>query len=164
MTAQHARPFVTFTPHGVVDATNYLAVTWSFGYLQALAALVGLIAIGGLLLYLATRQRSRIASYAMGRRMGLSRRAHLRSLLIELGALLAAAWLLGAGLAVAAVYLVYARLDVDPTRRPPPLLTLPVIVFITSAAVIAVVVLLAGFSAQRSADRADISEVMRLDG
>jgi putative ABC transport system permease protein len=100
----------------------------------------------------------------MGRRMGLSRRAHLRSLLIELGALLAAAWLLGAGLAVAAVYLVYARLDVDPTRRPPPLLTLPVIVFITSAAVIAVVVLLAGFSAQRSADRADISEVMRLDG
>jgi putative ABC transport system permease protein len=164
MTAQHARPFVTFTPHGVVDATNYLAVTWSFGYLQALAALVGLIAIGGLLLYLATRQRSRIASYAMGRRMGLTRRAHLRSLLIELGALLAAAWLLGAGLAVAAVYLVYARLDVDPTRRPPPLLTLPVIVFVTSAAVIAVVVLLAAFSAQHSADRADISEVMRLDG
>ncbi len=164
MTVQHARPFVTFTPHGVVDATNYLAVTWSFGYLQALAALVGLIAVGGLLLYLATRQRSRIASYAMGRRMGLTRRAHLRSLLVELGALLAAAWLLGAGLAVAAVFLVYARLDVDPTRRPPPLLTLPVIVFVTSAAVVVVVVLLAAVAAQRSADRADISEVMRLDG
>lgn len=164
MTAQHARPFVTFTPHGVVDATNYLAVTWSFGYLQALAALVGLIAVGGLLLYLATRQRSRIASYAMGRRMGLTRGAHLRSLLVELGALLVAAWLLGAGLAVAAVFLVYARLDVDPTRRPPPLLTLPVIVFVASAAVVVVVVLLAALSAQRSADRADISEVMRLDG
>ena len=39
-----------------------------------------------------------------------------------------------------------------------------VIVFVTSAAVVVVVVLLAAFSAQRSADRADISEVMRLDG
>ncbi len=164
MTAQRARPFVTFTPHGVVDATNYLAVTWTFGYLQALAALVGLIAVGGLLLYLATRQRSRTASYAMGRRMGLTRRAHLRSLVVELGALLGVAWLLGAGLAVAAVLLVYGRLDVDPSRRPPPLLTLPVVVFVASAAAVVVVALLAAISAQRSADRADIAEVMRLDG
>ncbi len=164
MTAQHARPFVTFTPHGVVDATNYLAVTWTFGYLQALAALVGLIAVGGLLLYLATRQRSRTASYAMGRRMGLTRRAHLRSLVVELGALLGVAWLLGAGLAVAVVLLVYGRLDVDPSRRPPPLLTVPVVVFVASAAAVVVVALLAAISAQRSADRADIAEVMRLDG
>lgn len=151
------------TPHSVVDATNYLAVSWTFGYLEALAALVGLIAIGGLLLYLATRQRSRTASYAMGRRMGLTRRRHLRSLIIELSALLGTAYVLGAALAWVTVTVVYRRLDVDPVHRPAPLLTIPVAAFVGSAVVVVVVALLAALSAQRAADAANPSEVMRLD-
>src|SRR5262249_31829009 len=100
MRAQGVRPLFVTTPQSTIKSSNYLAVTWTFGYLEALAALVGLIAIGGLLLYLATRQRSRTASYAMARRMGMSARSHLRSLVIELGALLVAAWVVGAGLAM----------------------------------------------------------------
>jgi putative ABC transport system permease protein len=141
---------------------NFLGVSWSFGYLSALAALVGLVAIGGLLLYLETRQRSRMASYALGRRMGLGRGTHLRSLLAELGVLLGLAWVIGAGLAWAAVLMVYRRLDIDVTRPPAPLLTVPVLAFLGSAAAVAVVVALAALYAQRSADRADVSEVLRL--
>lgn len=163
MTAQHARPFTVYTPHGVVDATNYLAVTWTFGYLEALAALVGLVAVAGLMLYVATRQRARTASYAMARRMGLSRRRHLRSLLIELGGLLAAAYVVGAALSWAAVLLVYGRMDADPSRRPPPLLTVPAASFVGSAIAVVLVAAVAAFFAQRAADRAKVSEVMRLD-
>ncbi|MGI8695670.1 MAG: FtsX-like permease family protein, partial [Mycobacteriales bacterium] len=41
-------PLVTITPRTVIDGTNYVAISWTFGYLESLAGLVGLIAIGGL--------------------------------------------------------------------------------------------------------------------
>jgi putative ABC transport system permease protein len=162
VTAQHARIYLVTSQDTVFEVANFLGVSWTFGYLSALAALVGLVAIGGLLLYLETRQRSRTASYALGRRMGLTRATHLRSLLAELGVLLGLAWVIGAGLAWAAVLLVYHRLDIDPTRPPTPLLTIPVLALAGSAIAVAVVVVLAALYAQRSADRADVSEVLRL--
>jgi putative ABC transport system permease protein len=162
VTAEHARIYLITSQDTVFEVANFLGVSWTFGYLSALAALVGLVAIGGLLLYLETRQRTRTASYALGKRMGLTRRTHLRSLLAELGVLLGLAWVIGAGLAWTAVLLVYNRLDIDPTRPPTPLLTVPVLAFAGSAAVVAVVVVLAALYAQRSADRADVSEVLRL--
>ena len=115
--------------------------------------LVGLVSVGALLLYLETRQRSRVASYALGRRMGLSRATHLRSLLAELGLLLGLAY--GAGLALGrvALGLVHGLLDVDPSRPPTPLLVLPVAALVGAAAVIAVVTVLAALYAQRAADR-----------
>ena len=39
-------------------------------------------------MYLEARQRSREVSYALARRMGLARRAHRRSIALELGAIL----------------------------------------------------------------------------
>jgi hypothetical protein len=61
-----------------------------------------------------------------------------------------------------AVLLVYQRLDIDPTRLPSPLLTVPVVALGGSAAAVAVVVVFASLYAQRSADRADVSQVLRL--
>jgi putative ABC transport system permease protein len=162
VTAQGARIYLITSQNTVFEVANFLGVSWTFGYLSALAALVGLVAIGGLLLYLETRQRTRTASYALGRRMGLTRGTHLRSLLAELGVLLGLAWVIGAGLAWAAVLIIYGRLDIDPSRPPTPLLTVPVLAFAGSAAAVAVVVVLAALYAQRSADRADVSEVLRL--
>ena len=159
---QRARIFSIDDQASVFQAANFLGVSWSFGYLTALAALVGLVAIGGLLLYLETRQRTRVASYALGRRMGLTRGRNLRSLLAELGVLLGLAWVVGAGLAWAAVLMVYGRLDIDATRLPQPLLTVPVAALAGSAAAVALVVILASLYAQRSADRADVAEVLRL--
>lgn len=160
--AQDARVYVVSSQDSVFEVANFLGVSWTFGYLSALAALVGLVAIGGLMLYLETRQRTRTASYALGRRMGLTRATHLRSLLAELGVLLGLAWVVGAALAWAAVLMVYGRLDIDTDRPPPPLLTVPTAAFAGSLVAVAVVVGLAALWAQRSADRADVAEVLRL--
>jgi putative ABC transport system permease protein len=162
--AQHARIFDTVEQGTVFEAANFLGISWTFGYLSALAALVGLVAIGGLLLYLETRQRSRVAAYALGRRMGLTRATHLRSLLAELGVLLATAFVVGAGLAWAAVLLVYSRLDVDKIRPPAPLLTVPSTALVGGGVAVLVVACLAALYAQRAADRGNVSEVLRLGG
>jgi putative ABC transport system permease protein len=162
VSAQNARIYLVTSQDTVFEVANFLGISWTFDYLSALAALVGLVAIGGLLLYLETRQRSRSASYALGKRMGLTRATHLRSLLAELGVLLGLAWVIGAGLAWAAVLMVFRRLDIDPSRPPGPLLTVPVPAIAGSALAVAVVVVLAALYAQRSADRADVSEVLRL--
>jgi putative ABC transport system permease protein len=146
----------------VFDTANFVGVSWTFGYLTALAALVGLVAVGGLLLYLETRQRSRVASYALGRRMGLTRRIHLRSLLAELTALAVPAWAIGTGLAWTAVLMVHERVDIDPGRPPASLLTVPLGALAGSAVAVAVVVVLAALYAQRAADRARAAEVLRL--
>ena len=161
---QDARLFRVFTTTEVFELANFQGVSWTFGYLQALAAFVGVIAIGGLLLYLETRQRKRTASYAMARRMGLTRWAHLRSLLAELGTVLAVAGVIGVSLAGAAIAMAYRRLDVDPIREPSPLLAIP---WLTLAA-IALVAVIVGFAtaayAQHRSDSANPAEVLRLGG
>jgi len=146
----------------VFRVANFLSVSWTFDYLQALAAFVGAVAIGGLLLYLETRQRTRVASYAMARRMGLRPGSHLRSLVLELGTLLGLAFVVGASMAGVAVLTVYQLLELDPTRPPPPLLTWPVITVFAALAATAVIALLAAAYAQRAANRADMAEVLRL--
>ncbi|MBA2552826.1 MAG: FtsX-like permease family protein [Geodermatophilaceae bacterium] len=146
----------------VFRVANFLSVTWTFGYLQGLAAFVGAVAIGGLLLYLETRQRTRVASYALARRMGLSPGSHLRSLIIELTVLLGLAFVVGAALAWSAVQVVYRMLEIDPTRPPGPLLTAPTITVIAAAVATLLVALLTAAYAQRAASRADMAEVLRL--
>ena len=116
--------FVT-TTEGVLDQTSFLTVAWTFGFMQALGVLVGLITVGGLLLYLDTRQRSRRVSYAFLRRMGLTRRAHRRSIIAEVGVVLVGGTVLGAALACAAAALVYLDVDPVPKLLPAPLLRFP---------------------------------------
>jgi putative ABC transport system permease protein len=161
---QHARVFDVRQQDSVFQAANFLGISWTFGYLSALAALVGLVAVGGLLLYLETRQRSRVASYALGRRMGLTRATHLRSLLAELGTLLLTAFTIGTTLAWIAVLMIYHRLDVDPARPPAPLLTAPTTAIAGAAAAVVLVAGLATLYAQRAADRTDVATVLRLGG
>jgi putative ABC transport system permease protein len=162
VTAQDARIWAVTDRSTVFDAANFLGISWTFDYLTALAGLVVLIAVGGLLLYLETRQRSRAAAYALGRRMGLTRGTHVRCLLAELATVLVSAFTLGGGLAAAAVLLVYRRLDVDPARPPGPLLTVPIAPIIGAGVAVAVIAGLATAYAQRAADRTNIAEVLRL--
>lgn len=162
VSAEGVRITNDFTPSKVFSVANLLAVSWTFGYLQALAALAGAVAIGGLLLYVETRQRSRVASYAMARRMGLSRRTHLRSLLIEFGSLVGFAALVGAGLAWIATVSIYWMIELSPSRVPGPILVTPVPALIGVAVVAIVVALLTAIYAQRAADRVKMSEVLRL--
>jgi putative ABC transport system permease protein len=131
--------------------------------MQALGVLVGLITVGGLLLYLDTRQRSRRVSYAFLRRMGLSRRAHRRSIIAEVGVVLVGGTLLGAALACAAAALVY--LDVDPVPKilPAPLLRFPSNLLLAVVVASMAVSWFGGRVAQLSADRGDVAEVLRAE-
>jgi putative ABC transport system permease protein len=160
--AQDQLLFDTIDQAQVFDAADYLGITWTFGYLTALAGLVGLVSVGALLLYVETRQRTRVAAYALGRRMGLSRATHLRSLLAELGLLLGLAYAVGVALSWVALELVHGMLDVDPIRPPTPLLVLPVAVLVGAAAAVAVVAALTALHAQRVADRTPPAETLRL--
>jgi putative ABC transport system permease protein len=146
----------------VLDVSSFLATSWTFGFLEALGVLTGLITAGGLLLYLETRQRARRAAYALSRRMGLSRAAHLGSLLAEIGATLLGGFAIGVGLSFLAARLVYLRLDALPTVPPVPLLRTPVPALAGTAGAVLAITWLAAWMAQRSADRTNLAEVLRL--
>jgi putative ABC transport system permease protein len=150
-------------PADVFTTANFLGITWTFGYLSALAVFVGVIAVGGLLLYLEARSRTRVSGYVMARRLGLSRTAHLRSLVVELTGVAFAGLVLGGLLATAAVAVVYRRLDVDLVRPPTPLLDVPWTAVALTAVAAVVVAVLAAVYAQRAADRADPATVLRED-
>jgi putative ABC transport system permease protein len=154
---------LTFSEADVFTTANFLGITWTFGYLSALAVFVGVIAVGGLLLYLEARSRTRVSGYVMARRLGLARGAHLRSLAVELGSVAVAGLALGAVLAAAAVAVVYRRLDVDLLRPPTPLLDVPWPAVGVTVAATALVALLAALYAQGAADRADPATVLRED-
>ena len=153
----------TFTETSVFTAANFLGINWTFGYLSALAVFVGVIAVGGLLLYLEARSRTRVSGYVMARRLGLSRGAHLRSLVVELLGVGVAGLVVGAVLAAGAVAVVYRRLDVDLVRPPTPLLDVPWLAVLLTAVVTALVAVAAAAYAQRAADRADPATVLRED-
>jgi putative ABC transport system permease protein len=162
-TAAGARGPRVLEPGDVFTTANFLGITWTFGYLSALAVFVGVLAAGGLLLYLEARSRTRVSGYVMARRLGLTRAAHLRSLLVELGGVAVTGLLLGTALAAVAVAVVYRRLDVDLVRPPTPLLDVPWPAVGLTALTAVVVAALAAAYAQRAADRADPAGVLRED-
>jgi putative ABC transport system permease protein len=154
---------VDTVPADVQRAANLLGITWTFGYLSALAVFAGVIGAAGLLLHLEARSRTRVSGYVMARRLGLTRGAHLRSLLVELGAAAVLGVVVGAALAAGAVATVYRRLDVDAMNPPTPLLDVPAPAVAGTVVVAVLVALVAALYAQRAADRADPSSVLRED-
>jgi putative ABC transport system permease protein len=146
----------------VLDVTSFLAISWSFGFLQSFGVLTGLITVGGLLLYLETRQRARRVTYVLIRRMGLPRAAHRLSVLVEVGATVVVGCALGMALSLVAARLVYPRLDALPDVSPSPLLRTPVAALLATGTAALLASWLGAWTAQRSADRANPAEVMRL--
>ncbi|MGI8761370.1 MAG: hypothetical protein ACR2LF_08790 [Jatrophihabitantaceae bacterium] len=147
----------------VIGTTGLLPVTWIFGYLQALAVLIGVVAIAGLVFALAARTRRRTVSYVLSRRMGMTRTAHLRSLLIELSLVVGFGWLAGSGVGAAAFAFVYRALDVYPALPPPASFVVPTTTLLLTALVTALVVLLASVSTHTLAERARPAEILRLE-
>jgi putative ABC transport system permease protein len=145
----------------VLDSSSYLPVSYAFSLLRALALLTGAIGAGGLLLYLETRTRARRVAYALARRMGLSKGAHLKSLVIEVGGLLVAGLVIGSALAIAATVAAYGRLDLDPYVPPGPLFVVPAVPILLVVLGTLLLGGLAALAAQRSADRSSPAEVLR---
>jgi putative ABC transport system permease protein len=148
----------------VMRTPAFLTVSWTFSMLQALGVLAGLVALIGLVLYVQARQRGRLVAYALARRMGLTRGAHLRSVAMELAAMLLFSFALGTTLAVATSSLVYRRLDPMPDIPPALHLRLPGAALGLTLVGVALAALAGALLVQRGADRANVAEVMRLAG
>jgi putative ABC transport system permease protein len=149
------------TARQALAAPGFRSVSWAFGFLQALGVLTALITVGGVLLYLAARQRSRDIAVAVTRRMGLTRRSHRLSVLAELGTMLVLGLVIGSALAYVAARLVYGRLDALPAVPPAPVLRVPLLLAGWVALAAVAVAWLGAAGVQWAADRADVSDVMR---
>ena len=144
-----------------LDQLRFAALIWTFDFLEIYSYLAGLIAIGAVLLYVDTRQRARNLSYALARRMGLTRREHLIAGFLEIGALALIGVLTGVLAGRIPAQQLYRVLDAVQETPPPPrwigALDLTAIAF----AVGVLVTVVASMLAQRTADAADTSELLR---
>lgn len=164
LTRSNALIISSVTAIDIKSQQSFVSLSWTFGFLQALGIMAGLIVLGGILLYLEARQRGRAISYALASRMGLSRRSHRTSVALELGVLLALGCVVGIGLAWIAARIVYGRLDPLPQLPPAPLFRLPVAVFGLTALAVLAAAWLGAWRVQHEAERARVSEVMRVAG
>jgi putative ABC transport system permease protein len=147
----------------VIGTTGLLPVTWIFGYLRALAILIGVIAVAGLVFALAARTRRRTVSYVLTRRMGMTKSAHVRSLVLELVLVVGLGWLAGSGVGAGAFGVIFHSLDVYPALPPPMEFVLPAFTLAATAVVTAAVILLASLATHALAERARPAEILRLE-
>ncbi|MEO8323124.1 MAG: ABC transporter permease [Actinomycetota bacterium] len=141
---------------------SFLAVSWTFGFLQALGAIVGMVVLAGMLLYLQSRQRAGIVSFALARRMGLKPSSYRLSVLLELFVLLGSALVIGIVLSLVAARIIYTRFDLFPALPPAPLWRVPLVVFGATVVVLAIAAWVGAWRVQKTAQRAKVSEVLRL--
>jgi hypothetical protein len=78
--------------------------------------------------------------------------------------MLLASFVIGAGLAVGAAFLLYRKADPMPQIPPDPLLRLPIGLFLITLGALMLAAVLSAWRVQRSAERANVAEVMRLAG
>jgi putative ABC transport system permease protein len=147
----------------VIGTTGLLPVSWILGYLRALAVLIGIVAIAGLVFALAARTRRRTVSYVLSRRMGMGKLAHLLSLLIELALVVGFGWLVGSGVGLGSFCSIYRALDVYPSLPPPAAFEVPALTLLATGLITAAVVVVASISTHGLAERAEPAEILRLE-
>jgi putative ABC transport system permease protein len=152
----------SITAQELRSTPEFLSLTWMLGFMQALGLLTGLVTLVGAQLYLLTRQRDGLVSYALSRRMGLRPGEHRRSVAIEVGATLALSFLVGAGLAMLASRLTFDRIEVSTEAGTVPLFRLPFVVLTVALSTLLLFAWCGSWLVQRRADHADVSEVLRL--
>jgi hypothetical protein len=157
-----ARVASTLSAEEVRTNPRIIAVTRTFGYLKFLGFGAGLLAIVAVLMYLQARQRNRVVSYALARRMGLTDRSHRIALVLELSAMLLSSLVLAVGFALVAARLIFPEIDPLPGTPPGPLFEIPWLLLAGTFGALAMVSVVGGLMANRSAERADFAEVMRL--
>jgi ABC-type antimicrobial peptide transport system permease subunit len=121
-----------------------------------------LLVIGVLVVYLQARQRARAVSNVLSLRMGMRERQAMLALVLELGLILLAAYLLGSVLGLIAGFLVAPMLDPLQTIPPAPLFSAPTSVIVFSAVGLAIVAGVGGWLVHRRASRVDLGEVLRV--
>lgn len=144
-----------------LDQLRFKALVWTFDFLEIYSALAGLIAVGAVLLYVDTRQRARNLSYALARRMGLTRQQHMVAGFAEIGSLTVLGILTGLFAGRFPARQLYQILDAIPETPPAPRWVGAFGLAVITIAIGLVVALVATILAQRTADGADTSELLR---
>lgn len=143
---------------------SLLAAGWTLGFLQAVGAGAGLIAVAGVALYLQARARAGVISWALTRRMGLRPWSFRASIALEVGAMLLISLAMGTALALMAAGLVYRRFDVLPSLPPDPVFAVPFATVAVALASLMVAAVVAGLRTHRFARRSNIAETLRTSG
>lgn len=138
-----------------------VAVSWALLALQGFGVLTAALALTGVLLFAAVRQHDTRLSYALARRMGLAAATHRLALVLELVGLLVTALLVAVVLGLGASASVVAGVDPAPQLAPPPRLIAPLGTLLLLGGLLVGVGVLGGLLLHRSAERAEISEVLR---
>ncbi len=160
--AMETPSFVVRTAEEIADIPHVAAAIDTFIVVNALGAIAAALAFVGMLMYLQARQRSQVVSYALSTRMGMRHGQHRRALTIELGVMLALAFVVAAALSFAAARVTVPRLDPITAIPPPPLFVLPIALIFAAAAAIAALVWIGAAVTNRRARRVDLGEVMRV--
>lgn len=157
-----AFPLDTLTAEEVKDVPFIRAAIETFAMLNVLGLAAALLVAGVLVVYLQARQRARSVSNVLSLRMGMRDGQAAVALVLELGAILLAAFVLGGALGLAAGRLVAPLLDPLQTIPPVPIFAVPVTVLLWTAAAAIAVALVGGWLVHRRAASVDLGEVLRV--
>jgi hypothetical protein len=146
----------------VKEVPEFVASLSALHVLEALGLAAAVLVIGGLLMYLQSRERSQLVTFGLSHRMGLSRSRYGRSLALELGAILLLAYVVASGLGTAASRVMVPLLDPLGDVPPSPVFLAPVLAMVALGALLVGLAVAWGRVAARSASRADFGEVMRV--
>jgi hypothetical protein len=144
------------------DTPRFLAVTSMLRFLLALGVLASTVVLIAGYLYLQTRQRQAETSYALTRRMGLSRSSNRRSVALEVTTLLGTAFVIGGTIAAFASVAVNEDVQARAVDVAVPLFRIPIPLLALTAAAMLLFAWIGAVFVQRRADRADVAEVMRV--
>jgi hypothetical protein len=150
------------TADEVKDIPYIAAVIDTFVVLNALGLGTAVLVIAAMLLYLQARERSQLVAYGLSLRMGMTHGAHRRSLFLEVGSTLLAAFVLGLAVAMLTVLLMIGFLDPLATIPPSPFLIWPL--FLVGVSLVALIAAswLGAWLANRRARTTHLGEVMRV--
>jgi putative ABC transport system permease protein len=155
-------PFLVISAAEVEDIPSIAAVVNTFTALNAVGLAAAVLVIGGLLMYLQSRQRSQLVAYGISLRMGMTDRAHRRSLSIELLSTLLGALAIGTAVAVAVAAFVVPLLDPLAAIPPDPLFVPPARTLVATTLIVAAVAWIGSWVTNLRARRTPMGEVMRV--
>ena len=157
-----AFPLGTLTAAEVKDVPFIAASIDTFSMLNILGLAAGVLVIGVLVVYLQARQRARTVSNVLSTRMGMRDGQARAALVLELAALLLAAFVLGAVTGMIAGRLIAPLLDPLQVIPPPPLFEPPIAAILWTLAGLVVVAVAGGWLVHRRAAAVDLGEVLRV--
>ena len=152
----------TITADEVKDVPFIAATIDTFAMLNVLGLAAAVLVIGVLVVYLQARQRARTVSNVLSLRMGMRDGQARAALMLELAAMLLAAFVLGGVTGLVAGRLIAPLLDPLRVIPPPPLFEPPIAAIVWTLAGLIVVAVAGGWLVHRRAAAVDLGEVLRV--